>query len=99
MLSDLKYIKVGEKNFPVKYSFRAIKGYNQQIADNEADSNDEFCIIFYHLAKAGAKFANEEFNYGYEEFIDLIDDYFFEAVEGFNKAFGESNDDKKKQNP
>lgn len=84
-LSELKYVKVGDRNFPIKITNRAMMEYESLTGEAVISfkGSERRSKLFYVTAKAGAKSTGEEFNYDYEGFLDVIDDYYAEVLEGF----------------
>lgn len=45
--------------------------------------------LFYCTAKAGARAEKKEFTYDYEQFLDVIDDYYLDVLNNFSAAIFE----------
>jgi hypothetical protein len=98
-LSEVKKVKVGSKEIPVKITIRGMIEYNKM--SNESvptfDSTEKIIQFFYCTAKAGAKAEGTPFDYTFDGFLDLIDDYYLEAVTNFSQAIFEPGGDGKKR--
>ena len=96
-LLDSRTVKVGDMNFPIKITMRSMIEYEQLSGSSIAtlDGTGKLIQFFYCTAKAGAKSEGSEFNYTYEQFLDLIDDYYMEVITNFTAALA-TGDVKKK---
>ena len=65
--------------------YEALSGGNIAAFEGTA----KLIMFFYCTAKAGAKSAGTEFKYTYDEFLDLIDDYYEEVMVNFTTALTE----------
>ena len=87
-LTEVKKIEVGGKAYSIKLTARAMIEYEKlsgrSVAEYEGTEN--LLQFFYVTTKAGAKHEKEVFKYTSEEFLDLIDDYYVEAVSKFSQA-------------
>lgn len=84
-LAEVKSIKVGEKSFPVKVTQRAMNDYEELSGETIAtfQGSKRMGMLFYCTAKAGAKSVGHEFKYTYEQFLDVIDDYYIDILNEF----------------
>jgi hypothetical protein len=101
-LSDLKRVKVGDKEYSVKITVRSMIDYEALTGESivKFEGTDKLIKFFYCTAKAGAKSAGETFTYSYDEFLDAIDDFYTEAITNFSKAIFEPGvGDAKKKSP
>lgn len=99
-LLDNKIVKIGELEFPVRITNRAMIEYENMTGSNISKLNGTMNIIqlFYCTAKAGAKSLGKEFIYTFEEFLDIIDNYYMDVITNFTKVLSdESGGDEKKQ--
>jgi hypothetical protein len=96
-LNIVRKVKVGNLVFSIKYSNRALLAFtNWNI--KEPESYDALITYFFDLSRTGAKADGKEFNYSFEEFLDIVDGS-PESIVNFKKAVGElfePADDKKK---
>jgi hypothetical protein len=98
-LLSVPHVKVGDKVFPVKITYRARVEYENMTGRPMSEFPEHIientAIFFFCTAKAGAR----EFKYTYEEFINIIDDHFDELVTNFSRVITESNteDESKKK--
>jgi hypothetical protein len=97
-LSEVKRVKVGDLEFPVKLTIRAMIDYETLSGDSimNLEGTEKSMKFFYCTAKAGARSEGKEFM-TYDEFLDSIDDDFAEAVTNFSEALFESGNDTKKK--
>lgn len=92
-------LTVGEHDFYIKTSTRSMIEYEELSGKSIANLNttNDLLKFFYTTAKAGAKSEGVDFKYTYDEFLDLIDDYPTEALNGFRNALDKlGQSDKKK---
>jgi len=87
-LAEVKSIKVGEKTFPIKLTQRAMNEYEELTGETIASfkGSERMGKLFYCTAKAGARDAKHDFKYTYEQFLDVIDDYYVDTVNNFMPA-------------
>jgi hypothetical protein len=87
-LVEVKKVKIGEKSFPIKLTNRAMIEYESLTGDTVLNlaGSERLVKLFYCTAKAGAKSEGHDFKYGYEEFLDLIDDYYLDVLNNFTEA-------------
>jgi hypothetical protein len=95
-LADVKRVKVGDREFPVKLTIRAMIDYEALSGDSilNLEGTEKSMKFFYCTAKAGAR--PKEFM-TFDEFLDAIDDDFAEAVTNFSQALFETGGDTKKK--
>jgi len=92
-LLDTKSVKVGKLEFYVRLTNRAVIGYETLTGRNfwvdfggDELNNEKLTQLFYTTAKAGARQKGITFEYTYEEFLDITDDYpeaaafFYQAI-------------------
>jgi len=65
-------IKIGEKEFYLAYSNRAMFAHLRRITE-KPDDPELVVNYYYDLCKAGAKLEGKEFGYTFDEFYDVID--------------------------
>lgn len=96
-LLDNQSVKVGDKNFPIRVSVRAMIEYEKLTGKpiTSFEGTEDLIRFFYVTAKAGAKAEGNPFSYTYEQFIDLIDDYYADAITNFSKVIYEGGEQKK----
>ena len=98
-LLEIKRVKVGDRDYPIKITARAMIEYEKlsgkSIAEYEGTEN--LFQFFYVTAKAGAKSEGIKFEYTYDQFLDAIDDYYTEAVTNFSMAIFEPGEENKKK--
>lgn len=84
-LAEVKSIKVGEKSFPIKLTQRAMNEYEELTGETIASfkGSERMGKLFYCTAKAGARGAKHDFKYTYEQFLDVIDDYYLDVLNDF----------------
>lgn len=98
-LTEVKSIKVGEKSFPIKLTQRAMNEYEELTGETIASfkGSKRMSMLFYCTAKAGARSAGHDFKYTYEQFLDVIDDHYFDVLTNFTPAifevFGKSTEE------
>ena len=89
--------------FPIKITNRAMIEYEALSGGTMVsfEGTEKLIMFFYCTAKAGAKSAKTEFTYTYDEFLDIIDDYYLEVVTNFTTAItseqGSEGDEKKQE--
>ena len=83
-----KNVKVGDIDFPIKITNRSMIEYEALSGGSivSFQGTEKLIMFFYCTAKAGAKSAGTEFNYTFEQFLDVIDDYYLETVTNFTAA-------------
>lgn len=88
-----KLVEVGGKSYPIRITNRAMIEYEHLSGESIASfkSTENIIMFFYCTAKAGAKYNKVEFNYTYDEFLDLVDDYYTEVITNFTKALNEES--------
>lgn len=84
-------IKIGKHTFYVRVTNRAIIEYEELSGDKKMDFSTvgNMLKFFYCIAKAGARDEKKPFDYTYDQFLNLIDEYFSETMEVFNEAMTE----------
>lgn len=98
-LIETQRVKVGDLEFPVKLTYRAMIDYEALSGGSIStlSSSSNIAQLFYCTAKAGAKALGEVFKYTYEEFLDIIDEHFVDVITNFGKVLSvESGGDGKK---
>lgn len=90
-LLETKTIKIGETDYPVKMSLRAMIEFEQISGHSISiiESLQDITIIFYCTVKAGGAAIT------YEQFMDLIDDK-PEALKAFSDVMIEKSEKKPK---
>lgn len=96
-------IKVAGTAFPVRISVRAIIEYEnltgESLSDMRGGQTEKLMKFFYVIAKAGARSEKKDFNYSYEEFLDIIDDHYLDFITNLYEAVFSAGDDEKKKSP
>jgi hypothetical protein len=100
---DIKRVKVGKTSYPVLFSQRAwIDFYDisggETIASFKATPK-QISELFYCTAKAGARAEKQEFNYDYEAFLDLTDNYHIDVTINFLAAYADYYKNTEKAEP
>jgi hypothetical protein len=87
-LADVKNIKVGDKSFAIKLTNRAMIEYEAMTGETMVNlqGSERLSKLFYCTAKAGARSAGHEFKYTYEQFLDVIDDFYLDVLNNFTTA-------------
>lgn len=88
-------IKIGENEYKIKQSFRALLLFEELSGKDVSDIKDsvsDILKLFYCILKANNK---DIFNYTFDEFIDLIDEN-YESVDLFSKFLNDINEQPKK---
>ena len=87
-LAETKSIRIGEKSFPIKLTNRSMIEYEALTGETMVNlqGSERLVKLFYCTAKAGAKAAGHEFSYTYEQFLDVIDDYYLDVLNNFTSA-------------
>jgi hypothetical protein len=90
-LADVKNIKVGDKSFAIKLTNRAMIEYEAMTGETMVNlqGSERLSKLFYCTAKAGARSAGHEFKYTYEQFLDVIDDFYLDVLNNFTTAMVE----------
>ena len=85
-LAEVKHIKVGEKSFPVKLTQRAMIDYENLTGETIVSfkGSERLCKLFYCTAKAGARAEKRDFDYTFDQFLDVIDDYYLDVLNNFS---------------
>jgi len=73
---------------------RAILEYEELSGDKNMDfgSTRNMLRFFYCIAKAGARDERKKFDYSYEEFLNIIDDYYAETLSSIAGVLNEEQD-------
>jgi hypothetical protein len=97
-LLGLKSVKVGDKEFPIMLTNRAMIEYEALSGSSVVSfqSTKELIQFFYCTAKAGAKKTGKEFTYTYDEFLDVIDEFYLDTITNFSEAITEPGGEEKK---
>jgi hypothetical protein len=87
-LIEVNNVKVGEREFPIKLTNRAMIEYEALTGETVLNltGSERLVKLFYCTAKAGARSESQEFKYTYDEFLDLIDDYYLDVLNNFTTA-------------
>jgi hypothetical protein len=87
-LNKVDKFSIGDKVFYAKRTNRAIIEYESSFGKKLTDiaTTEEMLQFFFCCAKAGFRSMGESFEYSYEQFLDLIDDYPNETFQNFMKA-------------
>jgi hypothetical protein len=87
-LLTLQKVKVGPNEFSVKVTNRAMINYEKLSGSSVItfEGTEKLIQFFYCTAQAGARADGKEFNYSFEEFLDVIDDYYSETLTNFSQA-------------
>ena len=101
-LLETKSIKCGDKAFPIKITNRAMIEFEALSGGSitSLEGTQKLLQFFYCIAKAGARSEGKEFTYTYDEFMDVVDDYYFDIMNGMTQvlmtATAGAGSDKKK---
>ena len=81
-------VKIGKHTFYIRITNRAIIEYEDLSKDKNMDfsSIGNMLKFFYCTAKAGAKSEKVKFEFTYDEFLDMLNDYYAETIESFQKV-------------
>jgi hypothetical protein len=87
-LLNIHRVKVGDREFPVKITNRAMILYEKMTGSTVVsfEGTEKLLQFFYCTAQAGAKATGEDFKYSFDEFLDVIDDYYSETLINFSNA-------------
>ena len=90
-LLDCKVVKVGTLEFPIKITNRSMIDYEKLSGApiGSFDSTEKLLQFFYCTAKPGAKSFGKVFDYTFDQFLDLIDDYYTDTIANFTKAMSD----------
>jgi len=101
-LTKLSSFKIGGIEFNVKFTNRSVIDYEAlsgesivMIDESSAKGTKKQLMFFYCTAKAGAKAAGKPFDYSFDQFLDLIDDYYAETMLEFSKRLYKPKTSKK----
>lgn len=88
-LLETKTTKIGDKDYPIKMSLRAMIEFEQLSGHSisQVETLQDITIIFYCTVKAGGS------NLTYEQFMDMIDDK-PEALKAFSDIMIEKSEKK-----
>jgi hypothetical protein len=103
-LLEGKKIRIAGNDFSLRITVRAMIEYEnltgESISDMKGGQTEKLIKFFYVIAKAGARNEKMEFEYSYEEFLDIIDDHYLDFITNLYEAvFSPGGDDEKKKNP
>lgn len=84
-------VKIGSREFIIRITNRAIIEYEELSGDKNLDFSavGNMLKFFYCTAKAGARSEGKTFKHSYNEFLDIIDDYFSETVNNFTAVLND----------
>ena len=87
-LNNTKKFQIGERVFYAKRTNRSIIEYESSFGKKFAEigTTEEMLQFFFCCAKAGFRSMKEPFDYDYEGFLDLVDDYPNETFQSFMMA-------------
>lgn len=89
-LTELKSFKIGEIDFYAKVTNRAVIEYEAMTSDDVGNlqngGTEKKLKFFYCCAKAGFKSAAKDFNYTFDQFVDLTDSFYYEVMTKFPLA-------------
>jgi hypothetical protein len=89
-IPEAKTIKIGDIEFPnVKWRSRIVFEYETMTGESYykiGTKVESQFKLFYCAAKVGSAILNKEFNYTYDQFLDLTDDYYTETINQFTDA-------------
>jgi hypothetical protein len=87
-LLEVNRIKCGDLVFPIKITNRAMIEFEALSGGSitSLEGTQKLMQFFYCIAKAGAKSEAKEFTYTYDEFLDAVDDYYFDIMTGMTKV-------------
>ena len=93
-LLELKTVRIGDKEFPIKETtrskieFETLSGisYFHYVTNFRSISTENQFQYLYCIAKAGAKAKGEKFEYSFDEFIAFTDDHYSDTLTNFFEA-------------
>lgn len=90
-MAEVKYVNIGELSYPIKLTNRAMIEYEKLTGETIISfrGSERLSQLFFVTAKAGAKATGQVFEYDYEAFLDLIDDYYIDVLNNFSQAIFE----------
>jgi hypothetical protein len=79
-LLTIKQVEIGDMTFPVTVTNSAMIEYEEMTGESFPSFKDTLHIlqILYCTAKAGSRKEGKEFNYDFEAFKTLVDDYYMD---------------------
>jgi hypothetical protein len=101
IIPEAKTVKIGDVEFPnvkwrtrVVFEYEALSGESYYKIGTKTENQFK---LFYCAAKVGSLIAKIKFEYTFEQFLNLTDDYFTETVMQFTNAlYAKPEGDKKK---
>jgi hypothetical protein len=99
-IPEVKRVKVDDLEFSVFITVRSMIEFRKMTGDSELsfEGTERMVQFFYCTARAGTKLTGKEFNYSFDEFLDIIDPYYKETITNFSQAiFTEPGGGEKKQ--
>ena len=92
---EAREVKVGPNTFKVKLTNRAMIEFENLSGTTVSDfkGTEQLIQFFYCTAKAGDK----EFKYTYDEFLDVVDEYYLDVVTNFTKAMASEETESEKK--
>jgi hypothetical protein len=87
-LLEVKTVKCGDKTFPIKITNRAMIEFEALSGGSitSLEGTEKLMQFFYCIAHAGARAEGKEFKYTFDEFMDVVDDYYFDIMTGMTKV-------------
>ena len=75
---DVGYIEYKNEKYPVRVSYKALKGYKKKVGKNfDGDTNfDDLEVLLYFALKVGAEYEGIDFNFKENEMEDVLDECF-----------------------
>jgi hypothetical protein len=102
IISGAKTVKIGDVEFPnIKWRTRIIFEYENMTGESYykiGSKTESQFKLFYCAAKIGSQIEGKEFNYTFDQFLELTDDYMTDTVIQFTSAlYDKKPDDGKKK--
>jgi hypothetical protein len=107
-LLDNKFIKVKDSEFPIKITNRARIEWENLTGDSInnlgelldlAGGHEKLLKFIYCTAKAGMKASGQDFNFTFDQFLDLIDDSNTIVVDFYKAIAKPGGEEKKPETP
>jgi hypothetical protein len=105
-LIESRILKLGDKELPVRITNRAQIEYKSLSGVTTVNFQDTEQLVqfLYCTAKAGAKHNGVVLSYSYDQFLDLVDEYYTELIicyteliTDLTESFSEGSDEIKKK--
>lgn len=86
---DVGYIKYNKKEYPVRISYKALKGYKKKLGKSFSGDSDFESLetLLYYGLKSGAEYIETEFNFNEDEIEDILDECYLDFQRMLPKFF------------